>query len=157
MQLDPETDLKLERILDAPRELIWLCWTTPEHIKHFFVPKPHHVTACDIDLRVGGRFNTVFEVNGSEMKNNGVYLEVIEGKKLVFTDGYSEDWKPSENPFMTAILLLEDAGDGKTRYTAIARHATAETRKIHEEMGFHEGWGIVVDQLTEYCKSLAGK
>jgi uncharacterized protein YndB with AHSA1/START domain len=157
MQLDPETDLKLERILDAPRELIWRCWTTPEHIKHFFIPKPHRVTACDIDLRVGGRFNTVFEVNGSEMKNYGIYLEVIEGERLVFTDGYSEDWKPSEKPFMTAILLLEDAGDGKTRYTAIARHATAETRKIHEEMGFHEGWGIVADQLTDYCKSLAGK
>lgn len=155
IQLDPETDLKLERIIDVPRKLVWECWTTPEHIKHFFVPEPHRVTACDIDLRVGGRFNTTFEVNGSEMKNNGVFLEVTDGEKLVFTDSYTEGWKPSENPFMTAILLLEEAGEGKTRYTAIARHRTPEARKQHEQMGFYEGWGIVVDQLTRYAKSLA--
>lgn len=157
MHLDPETDLKLERIVDVPRELVWQCWTTPAHLKHFFVPKPHLVKSCEIDLRVGGRFNTVFEVNGSEMANQGVFLEIVSGEKLVFTDGYTEEWKPSENPFMTAILLLQDAGAGKTRYTAIARHRTAEARKAHEEMGFYEGWGIVVDQLTAYCHSLAGK
>ena len=157
MQLDPETDLKLERIVDAPRTLIWQCWTTPEHIKQFFVPKPHRVIACDINLRVGGRFNTTFEVDGNEMKNDGVFLEVVEGEKLVFTDTYTEGWKPSEHPFMTAILLLEDAGEGKTRYNAIARHRTPEARKAHEDMGFHEGWGIVVDQLADYCKTLSGK
>jgi uncharacterized protein YndB with AHSA1/START domain len=49
---------------------------------------------------------------------------------------------------MTAILLLEDVGEGKTRYTAIARHPTKEIREQHEQMGFHEGWGIVLDQLV---------
>jgi uncharacterized protein YndB with AHSA1/START domain len=82
------------------------------------------VTECDLDLRVGGRFNTVFEVDGQRMDNKGVFLEIDPGRKLVFTDGYTEDWKPAEKPFMTAILLLEDVGEGKTRYTAIARHPT---------------------------------
>ena len=76
------------------------------------------------------------------------------GKKLVFTDGYTEGWKPAEKPFMTAILLLEDVGEGKTRYTAIARHPTKEIREQHEQMGFHEGWGIVLDQLVKYVKGL---
>ena len=75
-------------------------------------------------------------------------------EKLVFTDGYTEGWKPAEKPFMTAILLLEDVGEGKTRYTAIARHPTKEIREQHEQMGFHEGWGIVLDQLVAYVKSL---
>jgi uncharacterized protein YndB with AHSA1/START domain len=110
--LDPSTDLKLERVVDAPRDLLWLCWTTPEHIKNFFIPVPHKVK-CDLDLRVGGRFNTVFEVDGQRMDNKGVFLEIDPGRKLVFTDGYTEDWKPAEKPFMTAILLLEDAGEGK--------------------------------------------
>jgi hypothetical protein len=74
--LDPETDLKLERVVDAPRDLLWLCWTTPEHIKNFFIPAPHKVTECDLDLRVGGRFNTVFEVDGQRMDNRGVFLEI---------------------------------------------------------------------------------
>jgi uncharacterized protein YndB with AHSA1/START domain len=154
MTLDPNTDLKLERVVDAPRELIWTCWTTPEHIKNFFIPVPHKVTECDIELRVGGWFNTVYEVDGQVMNNQAVYLEIDPGTKLVFTDGYTEGWKPAENPFMTAILLLEDAGEGKTRYTAIARHATAEKRQQHAQMGFHEGWGIVLDQLVEYAKGI---
>lgn len=154
MTLDPETDLKLERVVDAPRDLLWLCWTTPEHIKNFFIPAPHKVTECDLDLRVGGRFNTVFDVDGQKMDNKGVFLEIDPGKKLVFTDGYTEGWKPAEKPFMAAILLLEDLGEGKTRYTAVARHPTKEIREQHEQMGFHEGWGIVLDQLVGYVKSL---
>ncbi len=154
MDLDPETDLKLERTLEAPRALLWECWTTPDHIRQFFVPRPHRVTSCEIDLRTGGRFNTVFEVDGTEMCNDGVFLEIVPEEKLVFTDGYTEGWKPAENPFMTAILLLADAGPGRTRYTAIARHRTPETRQAHEDMGFHTGWGIVADQLQDYARSL---
>lgn len=112
------------------------------------------MTECDLDLRVGGRFNTVFDVDGQKMDNKGVFLEIDPGKKLVFTDGYTEGWKPAEKPFMTAILLLEDLGEGKTRYTAIARHPTKEIREQHEQMGFHEGWGIVLDQLVGYVKGL---
>jgi uncharacterized protein YndB with AHSA1/START domain len=88
------------------------------------------------------------------MRNEGVFLEVVPKEKLVFTDAYTEGWKPAENPFMTAILLLEDAGAGRTRYTAIARHRTAEARQSHEDMGFFTGWDIVADQLQDYARSL---
>ncbi len=155
MNLDPKTDLELIRTIDAPRALLWECWTSPEHIPHFFVPKPHSVTSCEIDLRVGGRFNTTFRVDGNDMKNEGVYLDIDPGTKLVFTDAYTEGWKPAPDPFMTAIILFEDAEDGATRYTAIARHRSAEARKTHEDMGFFDGWGTVVDQLETYAKGLS--
>lgn len=95
-----------------------------------FISAPHKVTDCDLDLRVGVRFNTVFEVGSQQMVNRGVFLEIDSGKKLVFTDGYTEGWKSAEKPFMTAILWLEeeDVGEGKTLYTAIARHPTKEIR-----------------------------
>lgn len=154
MDLDPKTDLSFTRSVRAPRALVWECWTRPEHIRHFFVPRPHRVTACEIDLRVGGKFNTTFDVDGKEMQNNGVYLDIEDGRKLVFTDAYTEGWKPAPDPFMTAILLLEDGGGGTTTYTAIARHRSEEARKTHEEMGFYDGWGTVVDQLEEYARSI---
>lgn len=154
MILDPETDLSFTRVLKAPRAVLWECWTRPEHLMHFFVPKPHKVTSCDIDLRVGGRFNTTFDVEGNEMTNKGVYLEVIDQQKLVFTDAYTEGWKPAPEPFMTAILLLEDAEGGGTKYTAIARHRNSGSRKTHEEMGFYDGWGTVADQLDAYAMGL---
>ena len=154
MDLDPTTDLQLERVLDAPRALVWECWTRPEHVRHFFVPRPHAVTACEIDLRVGGRFDTTFRVEGQEMVNRGVFLEVVPEERLVFTDGYSEGWKPAPDPFMTAILMLGDAGAGRTAYHVVVRHRSAEARERHEAMGFHEGWGIVAQQLEDYAKGL---
>lgn len=154
MELDPDTDLELIRDLKTPRDLVWACWTQPEHLRQFFVPKPHKVTACNIDLRVGGAFDTTFEVDGAEMVNTGVYLEIVEGRKLVFTDAFSAGWKPAPDPFLTAIILLEDAEQGGTRYTAIARHRSAEARKSHEDMGFFEGWGTVVEQLEDYAAGL---
>lgn len=157
MDLDPKTDLSFTRTLAVPRRLVWECWTSPEHIPHFFVPRPHRVTACDLDLRVGGRFNTTFEVDGQEMTNTGVYLEIVEREKLVFTDAFSEGWKPAPDPFMTAIVLLADGADGGTSYTAIARHRSAEARQIHEDMGFFDGWGTVATQLEDYARELAGR
>jgi uncharacterized protein YndB with AHSA1/START domain len=49
---------------------------------------------------------------------------------------------------MTVILTFEDVGEGKTKYTALARHWTVADRESHEKMGFHTGWGICTDQLT---------
>lgn len=152
--LDPNTDLSFTRTLEVPRQLIWECWTRPEHIPHFFVPAPHRVTAVAIDLRVGGRFNTTFDVEGKVMDNQGVYLEVVPGEKLVFTDTYTEGWKPAPDPFMTAILLLSDAPQGGTTYTAIARHRNPASCKAHADMGFFDGWGTVVTQLETYAKGL---
>ena len=79
---------------------------------------------------------------------------MIENEKLVFTDTYSEGWKPAPDPFMTAILLLADTEDGGTEYTAIARHRSEEKAKQHADMGFFEGWGTVVSQLEAYATGL---
>ncbi len=154
MILDPETDLTFTRTLQAPRPLLWECWTTPKHIRNFFVPRPHEVTDCEIDLRVGGRFNTTFNVEGNKVVNEGVWLEIIENKRLVFTDAYSEGWKPAADPFMTAIIDFKDDGKGGTIYTATARHRSSAARQSHEDMGFLGGWGTVATQLEEYARSL---
>ena len=154
LDLNPETDLVLVREINAPREILYTCWTTPEHLVHWFVPKPHKVTACALDVRPGGKCNTTFNVDGTEMENNGVYLEVIPNEKLVFTDTYTEGWRPNPEPFMTAILTFEDIGNGRTRYTAVARHRSKETAESHKQMGFYDGWGTVVTQLEEYAQGL---
>ena len=153
-ELDPALDLVLVREINAPREVLYTCWTTPEHLVHWFVPKPNRVTACALDLRPGGKCNTTFDVDGTEIQNNGVYLEVVANEKLVFTDAYTEGWKPKADPFMTAIILFEDLGGGRTRYTAIARHRSAETAKAHKDMGFFDGWGTVATQLESYAQGL---
>ena len=78
----------------------------------------------------------------------------VPGANPIFTDAFTETWQPSEKPFMVAIVTFEDLGDGQTRYRAVARHWSAEDRAAHEAMGFHEGWGIVADQLAALAKTL---
>lgn len=151
---DPALDLVLVRELNAPRELLWECWTKPEHMVHWFVPKPHSVKDIKIDLRPGGASESVFVVNGEEHRQRGVYLEVIPNERLVFTDTYTAGWKPNPDPFMTAILTFEDLGGGRTRYLAVARHRSKEAAEQHEQMGFSSGWGTVADQLEAYAQGL---
>jgi uncharacterized protein YndB with AHSA1/START domain len=141
-------ELVLTRMINAPREKVFAAWTTPELMKQWFAPKPWTTPVVEVDLRVGGANLIVMRgPDGNEFPNRGVYLEIIRNEKLVFTDAYTKAWEPSEKPFMTAILTFEDAGDGKTKYTARARHWTVADRETHEKMGFHQGWGQCADQL----------
>ena len=87
------------------------------------------------------------------MLSRGVYLEVVENEKLVFTDAYSSAWVPSPKPFMTEVLTFEDEAGG-TRYIACVRHWSAEDKAAHEKMGFHTGWGACTDQLAALAANL---
>jgi uncharacterized protein YndB with AHSA1/START domain len=99
-------------------------------------------------VRPGGATLIVMrDPQGNDLPNRGVYLEVVENERIVFTDAYTEAWQPSQKPFMTVILTFENE-TGKTRYTARVRHWTEADRETHEKMGFHEGWGRCADQLA---------
>ena len=142
-------ELVLMREIDAPREKIFRAWTDPELLKQWFCPKPWGVSHAELDARAGGASLIVMSgPNGEVVENRGVYLDVVPNEKLVFTDAFTTAWVPSEKPFMTGIVLLEPLGDGRTKYTAIARHWTDEDKRTHEAMGFHEGWGAAADQLA---------
>jgi uncharacterized protein YndB with AHSA1/START domain len=91
---------------------------------------------------------------GEEFPNDGCYLEVVPGERLVWTDALGAGYRPKAESFMTAIVTMEPRGSG-TLYTAIAIHKDEAGRKQHEEMGFHEGWGQVLDQLVEHMKARA--
>lgn len=150
---DPDLDLVLERKIDVPRQLVWDAWTSARHIPYWFVPAPWTITECEVDLRPGGIFKTVMRSpEGQEFPNHGCFLEIVPGKRLIWTDALAPGYRPTNEPFMTAILSLEDAGEG-THYVATAMHRDAEARQQHEKMGFHDGWGKVVDQLVDYIKT----
>ena len=147
---DAKRELVLTRIYDAPRERVFQAFTRPELLKQWFAPLPWTISSAELDVRPGGSCMFVMrDPDGNDYPNPGVYLEVVENERLVTTDAYTRAWEPSEKPFMTAILTFEDAGGGKTKYTARARHWTEADREAHEKMGFHEGWGQCADQLAE--------
>lgn len=157
---DPALDLVLERVIDVPRELVWAAWTQPEHLRHWFTPRPWTVSDVEIDLRPGGIFRTVMRSpEGQEFLNIGCYLEVVSNERLVWTDALLPGFRPAAvtsgschvEGFFTAVIELRPEGSG-TRYTATALHRDQAGCRQHAEMGFYDGWGTVLDQLVEYVK-----
>jgi uncharacterized protein YndB with AHSA1/START domain len=148
-------ELVLTREFDVAATKLFRCWTEAELIKQWFVPKPWSVARAEVDVRPGGRSLIVMQSpEGEEMPNEGVYLEVVPGRKLVFTDAYTAGWAPTEKPMFTGIIEFEDLGNGRTRYTARARHWTVDDCKAHENMGWHEGWGICAEQMADLARTL---
>ena len=151
-----DRELVLARIVDATPEQVYRVWTTPERYGEWFCPKPWRAEVEKMDLRPGGAaVTTMHGPNGEVMPNPGIYLEVVPGRKLVFTDAYTEGWVPAEDGgMMTAVLTFEPHGDGQTRYVARCGHPTVAKRQQHEQMGFLEGWDIVADQMEALAKTL---
>ena len=150
-----DRELVLARIIDAPRENVYRCWTDTRLLTQWFCPKPWTTPRAEMDVRTGGASLVIMAgPDGNEFPNPGVFLEVIPGKKIVFTDAYTKAWEPSEKPFMTGVLTFEDEGEGQTRYIARVRHWSVADREQHEAMGFHAGWGQCTDQLEELAKTL---
>ena len=153
-QADGRLDLTLTRFIDAPRALVWKAWTDPEHLKKWWTPAPYTTPVCEMDVRTGGIFRTVMRSpDGDEHDQTGVFIDVVEQERIVFTDALLPGWRPVGNPFMSAIITMEDR-DGGTEYTALVLHKDEADRVRHEEMGFHQGWNTCIDQLAALAVQL---
>jgi uncharacterized protein YndB with AHSA1/START domain len=157
---DPRLDLVLERVIDVPPALVWQAWTQPAHILKWFTPAPWSTVDCEIDLRPGGIFRTVMRSpEGVESENLGCYLEIVENKKLVWSDTLGPGFRPLPTGTegchglgFTAIITMEPHKTGTT-YTARAMHKDEASSKSHEEMGFYDGWGATLDQLVALMRA----
>ena len=159
--MSDDNDLVLERILDAPRDLVWKAWTTPELLKRWWAPRPYETPEVEMELRPGGKFYTrMTGPDGFDSAGTGCFLEVVEGERIVWTSALLPGYRPAGAiedcggfPF-SAIVTLEDAGDGRTLYKAVALHRNEADRDTHAKMGFHEGWGTCAAQLGEVAREL---
>jgi uncharacterized protein YndB with AHSA1/START domain len=161
---DPTLDLVLERTVDVAPALVWKAWTTPKHLMQWFCPLPWKTVECELDVRPGGIFRTVMQSpEGQQFPGTGCFLEVVEGRRLAWTDAMGPGFRPvaaadptvgpeGVSPF-TAVVTIEPHGTG-TRYVAMAIHSTEAKRKAHEAMGFHQGWGAAFDQLVALTKTM---
>ncbi|MEI9851301.1 MAG: SRPBCC family protein [Sphingomonas sp.] len=146
-------ELAIEYLIDAPVSAVWRAYT--DHLGEWFCPEPWRAEVVEMDLRAGGRAAiTMYGPNGEVAPNDGVYLEVIPERLIVFTDAFTRGWDPAGAPFMVGSFAFEPEGD-RTRYRGCARHWTAEAKAQHEAMGFHQGWGKVAEQWEAVAKRLA--
>lgn len=149
-------DLYINRIIRAPREVIWNAWTDPRSFEQWWIPAPMVLRVVDMDLTAGGAFRTDMSEDGVSFTTHldACFLAVEPMQRLVFTTMLRGGWRPADNPFlhMTAIITLSDHPDG-VDYAARVLHSTDDERDKHVEMGFHDGWGTVIDQLKALAES----
>ncbi|UZK64742.1 SRPBCC family protein [Sphingomonas sp. M1-B02] len=147
-----EHELVVERLMDAPAGALWRAYT--DHLNEWFCPKPWRAEVVEMDLRAGGRSSiTMYGPDGEVMPNDGVYLEVVPERRLVFTDAFTVGWEPA-GPFFVGSFEFEPQGD-KTLFRGRARHWTEEARNQHAEMGFEQGWGVMAEQWEEVARRIA--
>ena len=141
-------DLILTRSFKAPSEKLFNAWTQPVLLKQWFAPLPWTIADAILDVRVGGTSRIVMRnPEGEDFPGHGVYLEVVKNSRLVFTDAFTTAWELSDKPFLLVVLTFEEQ-DKSTKYTARVRHWTTADRKVHEKMGFHQGWVTCAEQLA---------
>lgn len=158
MMFDPNTDLKIERVIKAKPETIWRCWEDPDLFKQWFTPPGVEITASENVLEPGGRAsNTMKLPDGTLFENDGCFLLADKYMRIVYTDGVLPGFRPSQEPaFMTVDVRLTPQSDG-TLYAAHVMHSDAKKREEHEQMGFFEGWGTTFAQLDTLARSLENK
>ena len=138
-------ELSVTRRIDAPVEKVWRIWT--ERLAEWWAPQPWTTELIAFDLTAGGAFSAVMHgPDGESSAIEGVLLEVVPERRIVFTNALTAGWVP-QKPFIVGIFTFAEE-DGGTRYTAAARHWDEATMQQHESMGFHEGWGAVTGQLA---------
>jgi uncharacterized protein YndB with AHSA1/START domain len=142
--------LVLSREFDAPRELVFAAWSTPEHMARWFGPKDFTLPFCQMDFRVGGNYRLCMRSpDGKDYWVHGVYREIVEPERLVFT--WERDGPDDPHAGHTLVTItLEARGPRKTRLTL--HQATFGTQEIRD--GHQGGWTEAFARLDEYVEEL---
>jgi uncharacterized protein YndB with AHSA1/START domain len=143
-------ELAIERHIAAPPERVFQVWT--ERLAEWWAPRPWRTEIIEQDYRPGGR--SALRMTGPEgevSEMEGVVLEFIPNRSIVFTNAFTAGWVP-QKPFMVGLFSFAPDGAG-TRYRAAARHWDEETQRQHEAMGFHQGWTQVAGQLAALAEA----
>ncbi len=148
--LNPARDLQVVRLIPAPAAILWRCLTEADRLRRWWVPSPVEVADMVIEPQPGGRFFTHMRLpDGGEHRVEIMILLAEPQRRLIFTDLMTAGFRPVAQPmfgFAAEIALIPEGG--ATRYVATARHARPEDAARHRDMGFHDGWGTVADQLA---------
>lgn len=140
-------ELVLTRDIAAPPARVFAVWTRRFH--EWWGPHGMTTPRCEMDLRPGGVFTTLMRApDGSEYPTRGVFLEIVPGERIVFTDAFDPGWRPHPGIFFTAATTFAPLFGERTRLTARALHWTEESCARHEQMGFAQGWGESLDRLA---------
>jgi uncharacterized protein YndB with AHSA1/START domain len=132
---------------DAPRELVFACMTTPEHLTHFWGPAGMStpIENITVDLRPGGVFETIMvnDADGTEYPSRGVFVEIVEPETLIWSEADVEGG-------MTTSITFKDLGDGRCETVAHQTNVPEMFRSPEAQAGMQTSF----DKMAAYLASL---
>jgi uncharacterized protein YndB with AHSA1/START domain len=149
--LPADEQILITREFDAPKDLVYKAFTTPELVKRWWNAKRGEVTVAEIDLRVGGkwRYAMVTTEGGFEVAFHGEYREIVPNERIVSTEVY--EGMPDAEAVNTMTLTEVD---GRTTLTILVEHMSKEHRDAHIESGMEAGMQDAMDLLEQVAISL---
>ena len=163
-------DFAITRLFDAPRALVWACFTDPAHMKEWWGPKGSTIVASKMDLRIGGTYHGAMrDPQGNVMWAKFVYREVVAPELLVWEHSFSDEaggltrhpLSPTWPLNLLTRVTFDEATGGKTKLTLrwTPLDATEEEQKTfaaaHDIM--QGGWTGTFDQLGDYLARIGRK
>ena len=135
---------------DAPKDLVYKAWTTPELVRRWWNASRGEVTISEFDLRVGGMWRYVMVANGDfEVAFHGEYREIVPNERIVSTEVY--EGMP-EGEAVNTVTFTEL--DGRTTLTILVQHTSKEHRDGHIDSGMEAGMQDAMDLLEQVAVSL---
>ena len=150
-----EREIVVQRVFDAPRELVFQAWTDPERLMRWWAPAGCTTAACTVDLRPGGAFHYCMRMpDGPEIWGLGTYREVVAPERIVYTDTFADgDGRPvppshygmsDGHPAETLVDVTFEEHDGGTLVTL--RHSISVS--VPERGATEQGWSEMFDRLA---------
>jgi uncharacterized protein YndB with AHSA1/START domain len=150
-----KNELVINRVFNAPVELVWRAWTNPEHMMKWWGPKGFTSPACKLDFRVGGKYHfCMTSPEGQNFWTTGECLEIIPHKKIVWTDCFADEkgnkvsatsyGMAEDFPEELVLTILFEDHEGKTKLTI--RHTGMPAGEMKEMT--NAGWNESLDKLA---------
>jgi uncharacterized protein YndB with AHSA1/START domain len=153
--LPTEAQILITREFDAPRDLVFKAFTTPDLVKRWWHAKRGEMTVADIDLRVGGKWRyAMVAEGGTEVAFHGEYREIVPNERIVSTEIYEgvPQGEGAEQGTLNTATFTE--ADGRTTLTILVEAPSKEIRDAIIDSGMEEGLQDALDLLEETAVSL---
>jgi uncharacterized protein YndB with AHSA1/START domain len=148
--LPEDEQILITREFDAPKDLVYRAWTTPELVRRWWSGEGGEMTVAEIDLRVGGAWRYVMVTDdGFEVAFHGEYREIVPNERIVSTEVYEG---VPEGEALNTVTFTEM--DGRTTLTVLVEHASKEARDAHIGSGMEDGMQEGMDLLEQVAISL---
>ncbi len=150
--------LVMERIFDAPRELVFKAYTDPKHLEQWFGPRGWTTTVYALDLRPDGIWHYCMRsADGEESWGKGIYREIVPPERIAYLDIFSDkDGNSVEGMPQMEIVVEFHEQDGKTKLISRTVFATPDELKAVIDMGVEEGAAETFDRLEEFLAQERG-